>query len=180
MILSYIYCFLFWVGRWYLLSTCVCTDPYLYLFSLLIVECSKRAVVFNSTATLASLHYSGYQGELMLLAWTESSSSCLDALKFRHVLAFIYFSFLDTLRLLIWDRCSCDDDFQILGIIIVVEFLEVIELVFINEFKSSALLSIDIILKCWVLYWLVRSHSRISVGATRGSNWVMTNLVSEH
>ena len=40
------------------------------------------------------------------------------------------------------------DDFQILGIIIVVGFLEVIELVFINEFKSSELLSIDIILKC--------------------------------
>ena len=32
------------------------------------------------------------------------------------------------------------------GIIIVVEFLEVID--FLNEFKSSALLSVDIILKC--------------------------------
>ena len=37
---------------------------------------------------------------------------------------------------------------RFLGIIIVVEFLEVIELVFINEFKSSALLSVDITLKC--------------------------------
>ncbi|TMW80329.1 hypothetical protein EJD97_021325, partial [Solanum chilense] len=45
---------------------------------------SKGTVVFNSTATLASLHYTGFQGELMLLAWTGSSSSCLDALKFRH------------------------------------------------------------------------------------------------
>ena len=63
--------------------------PYFYvLFSLLIVECSKRTVVFNSTATLASLHYTGFQGELKLLAWTGSSSSCLDALKFRHGLAF--------------------------------------------------------------------------------------------
>ena len=34
-----------------------CTDPYLYVFSLLFVECSKRTVVFNSTATLASLHH---------------------------------------------------------------------------------------------------------------------------
>ena len=67
------------------------TDPYLYVSFLVIVECSKRTVVFNSTATLASLHYSGYQGELMLLAWTGSSSSCLDALKFRHGLAVFAF-----------------------------------------------------------------------------------------
>ena len=60
----------------------------------------------------------------------------------------MYFSFLDTLRLVFEDRCSCDDDFQILGIIIVDEFLGVIELVFINEFKSSALLYVDITLKC--------------------------------
>ena len=65
--------------------------------SLLFVEYNKRTVVFNSTATLASLHYTGFQGELTLLAWTGSSSSCLDALKFRHRLAFIYSSFLDTL-----------------------------------------------------------------------------------
>ena len=26
-----------------------CTDPYLYVFFLLIVECSERTVVFNST-----------------------------------------------------------------------------------------------------------------------------------
>ena len=66
-----------------------------------------------------------------------------------------------------------------MGIIIVVEFLEVIELVF-NEFKSSALLSVDIILKCEGLDWLVRSHRRVSVGASRGPIWVVTNLVSEH
>ena len=67
-----------------------------------------------------------------------------------------------------------------MGIIIVVEFLEVIELVFINEFKSSALLSVDIILKCYGLDWLVHSHRRINVGASRGPIWVVTNLVSEH
>ena len=55
------------------------------------VVTSKRAVVFNSTATLVSLHYSGFQGELKLLAWTGSSSSCLDALKFGHGLAVYVF-----------------------------------------------------------------------------------------
>ena len=64
-----------------------CTDPYLYVFSLLFVECSKRTVVFNSTATLASLHHVRFQGELLFLAWTGSSSSRLDALKFWHGLA---------------------------------------------------------------------------------------------
>ena len=70
-----------------------CTDPYFYVFFLLFVECSKRAVVFNSTVIQASLTTSEIQGELMLLAWTGSSSSCLDALKFRHGLAFTCFSF---------------------------------------------------------------------------------------
>ena len=78
---------------------CFVLTPTFMFSSYLIVECSKRAVIFNSTATLASLHYSGFQGEIMLLAWTGSSSSCLDALKFRHGLAVMYFSFLDTLRL---------------------------------------------------------------------------------
>ena len=66
-----------------------------------------------------------------------------------------------------------------MGIIIVVEFLEVIELVFINEFKSSALFYV-IIGKRLGLDWLVRSHSRISVGARRDPIWIVTNLVSEH
>ena len=72
--------------------------PTCIFLSFLFVECSKRAVVFNSTATLASPHYTGIQGELMLLAWTGSFSSCLDALKFRHGLDFTCFSFLDTFR----------------------------------------------------------------------------------
>ena len=72
-----------------------CTDPYLYVFLLLFVECRKCAIVFNSTATLASLHHAKFQGELKLLAWTGSSSSCLDALNFRHGLAFTSFSFLE-------------------------------------------------------------------------------------
>ena len=78
--------------------SCFVLTPTCNCFSLLFVECSKRAIVFNSTATLASLHHVGSQGELMLLAWTGSSSSCLDALKFRPGLAVYYFSFLDILR----------------------------------------------------------------------------------
>ena len=70
---------------------CLVLTPACICFLDLIVECSKHAVVFNSTATLASLHYTGFHGELMLLAWTGSSSSCLDALKFRHGLAFYLF-----------------------------------------------------------------------------------------
>ena len=44
------------------------------------------------------------------------------------------------------------------------------------SFKSSALYSVYIVLKCWGLDLLARSHSRISVGATRGSFWVVTNI----
>ena len=36
------------------------------------------------------------------------------------------------------------------------------------SFKSSALISVYIELKCWGLDWLVRSHRRVSVGASRG------------
>ena len=69
-----------------------------------------------------------------------------------------------------------------MGIIIV------IELVFINEFKSSALLYVDITLKCYGLDWLVRSHRRVSVGASRGSDLrrdklgirALGSLVSSH
>ena len=31
-----------------------------------------------------------------------------------------------------------------------------------------------IMVECWGLYWLVCSHSRISVGATRDPFWVVT------
>ena len=135
---------------WPMISTqypCLYWPPTFMFSSLLFVECSKHAIVFNSTATLASLHYSGYQGELMLLAWTGSSSSCLDALKFRHGIALCIFSFLETLRFSNWSRCSCDDDFQILGNNRC-WILEVNGLVLFNEFESSALFTVDIILKC--------------------------------
>ena len=69
-----------------------CTDPYLYLFFLLIVECSKRSVVFNSTATLASLHRVRFQGELLFLARIGFSLiHILMTLKFRQG-PFVYLS----------------------------------------------------------------------------------------
>ena len=79
---------------WSMISTqylCFVLTPTCMFLYLLFVECSNRAVVFNSTATLASLHYTEFQGQLMLRAWTGSSSSCLDALMFRHGLAFYVF-----------------------------------------------------------------------------------------
>ena len=52
----------------------------------------------------------------MVLAWTGSSSSSLDALNFRHGLAsYVVLAFR---ILLVWSFdhiCSCGDDFQILG-----------------------------------------------------------------
>ena len=99
MILSDIYCFLFWVDRWYLLSTCVCTYPYLYVFFLLIVECSKLTVVFNSTATLARLQHNQISGWAIVPSsdWILSFASwCLEVRTW--TISFTYFSFLDTLR----------------------------------------------------------------------------------
>ena len=66
---------------------CFVLTPTFMFSSCLFVECSKRAVMFDSTVTLASLNTPDLQGELMLLAWTGSSSSSLDALNFRHGLA---------------------------------------------------------------------------------------------
>ena len=79
-----VYCFLFWVGWWYLLSTCALYWPLVVISSLLFVECSKRTIVFNSTATLASFNHVRFQGELLFLAQTGFFLSCLDVLKFGH------------------------------------------------------------------------------------------------
>ena len=66
---------------------CFVLTPAFMFSSCLFVECSKCAVAFDSTVIQASLTTSEIQGELMLLAWTGSSSSSLDALNFRHGLA---------------------------------------------------------------------------------------------
>ena len=58
MILFDIYCFLFWVGRWYLLSTSVCTDPYLYVSFFVIcgVQQTYRRLQLNRNSSQSSLH----------------------------------------------------------------------------------------------------------------------------
>ena len=72
--------------------SCFVLTPTFMFSSLLFVECRERAVVFNSTVIQACLATSEIQGELMLLAWTGSSSSSLDALNFRHGLAsYVFF-----------------------------------------------------------------------------------------
>ena len=73
---------------------CFVLTPTFMFSSCLFVECSKRAIVFNSTVIQVSLTISEIQGELMLLAWTGSPSSSLDALNFRHGLAsYVFLAF---------------------------------------------------------------------------------------
>ena len=88
---------LFSILSWPMISTqypCFVLTPTFMFSSCLFVECSKRAIVFNSTVIQASLTTSEIQGELMLLAWTGSSSSSLDALNFRHGLAsYVFLAF---------------------------------------------------------------------------------------
>ena len=68
-----------------------CTDPYLYVSSLLFVEWSKRTVVSNSTATLASLHHVRFQGELLFLGRTRFSHiHVLMSLKFGQGLSLLF------------------------------------------------------------------------------------------
>ena len=75
---------------------CFVLAPTFMFSSCFFVECSKRAVAFDSTVIQASLTTSEIQGELMLLAWTGSSSSTLDALNFRHRLgSYVFFLLLE-------------------------------------------------------------------------------------
>ena len=104
MLLSDIYCFLFWVGRWYLLSTCVLYWPLLVFVFLLFVECSKRANNFDSSATLARLQHNQISGWAIVPSsdWILSFTSwCLEVRT--RTISFTYFSFLDTLSLVIWE-----------------------------------------------------------------------------
>ena len=88
---------LFSIWSWPMISTqypCFLLTPTFMFSSCLFVECSKRAIVFNSTVIQASLTTSEIQGELILLAWTGSPSSSLDALNFRHGLAsYVFLAF---------------------------------------------------------------------------------------
>ena len=73
--------------------------PTCIFFSFLTVECSKRAIDFDLSATLASLQHIKIQGELLLLARAGFFPSSLDVLKFGHGHPFTYFSFLILLDL---------------------------------------------------------------------------------
>ena len=73
---------------------CFVLTPTFMFSSCLFVEYSKRAIVFNSILIQVSLTTSEIQGEIMLLAWTGSSSSSLDALNFRQGLAsYVFLAF---------------------------------------------------------------------------------------
>ena len=73
---------------------CFVLTPTFIVFFLFIcgVQQTCRRLQLNRNSSQSSLHR--IQGELMLLAWTGSSSSSLDALNFRHGLAFYVFKFL--------------------------------------------------------------------------------------
>ena len=65
--------------------------PTCMFLSLLFVECSKRTVVFNSIATLASIHHIRFQGELLFLSRTGFSLiHVLMSLKFGHGLSHVF------------------------------------------------------------------------------------------
>ena len=94
---------LFSIFSWPMTSTqylCFVLTPTCMFFSLLFVECSKRTVVFISTATLAILHHVRFHGELLFLARTGFSLiHVVLSLKFGHDLSLVFvFSFLDILR----------------------------------------------------------------------------------
>ena len=99
MLLSDIYCFLFWVGRWYLLSTCVLYWPLLVFVFLLFVECSKRANNFDSSATLDRLQHNQISGWAFIPSsdWFFSFASWFLEV-WTWTISFTYFSFLNTLR----------------------------------------------------------------------------------
>ena len=68
MILSDLYCFLFWVGRWYLLSTCVLYWPLLVCFLFIIcgVQQTYRRLQLNRNSSQSSSH--------QILGWSKASS----------------------------------------------------------------------------------------------------------
>ena len=106
---------------------CFVLTPYFYVFFFVIcgVQQTCRRLQLNRNSSQSSLHRISGWANASCLDWIFLFMSwCLEIPAWTSF--FTYSSFLDTRRLVIWDRCSCDDDFKILGIIIVVEFLEVI------------------------------------------------------
>ena len=98
MIWSDIYYFLFWVGRWYLLSTCVCTDPYLYVSFFVIcgVKQTCRRLQLNRNSSQPSLHRISGWANASSLDWIFFfMSRCLEVPAWTSI--FVYSSFPDTL-----------------------------------------------------------------------------------
>ena len=102
----------FYVIIWYILLSilswpmiptqylCLVLTPTCMFLSLIFVECSKRAIDFNSTATLARLQHNQISGWAIVPSsdWILSFTSwCLDVRTW--TISFTYLSFLDTLRL---------------------------------------------------------------------------------
>ena len=100
MILSDIYSYLFSVGRWYLLSTCILYWPLLVCFSLVIcgVEQTCGRVQLNSNSSQSSPRQISEWAIVPSSEWI-LSHSCLDVLEVRTwTISCICFSFLDILR----------------------------------------------------------------------------------
>ena len=100
MMLSDIYYFLFWVGRWYLLSTCVCNDPYLYVSFFVIcgVQQTYRRLQLNRNSSQSSSHRISGWAKASSLDWIFFFMSwCLEVPTWTSFL--FMFSFLDTLSL---------------------------------------------------------------------------------
>ena len=96
MIWSDIYYFLFWVGRWYPLSTCVCTDPYLYVSFFVI--CGVQQTCRRLQLNQSSLHRISGWANSSSLDWIFFFMSwCLEVPVWTSFL--FMFSFLDTLSL---------------------------------------------------------------------------------
>ena len=93
-----IYYFLFCVGRWYLLSTCVCTDPYLYVSFFVIcgVQQTYRRLQLNRSSSQSSLYRISGWANASSLDWIFFFMSwCLEVPAWTSFLFIL--NFLDTL-----------------------------------------------------------------------------------
>ena len=97
-----IQCILLSILSWPMMLThylCLVLTLFCMFFSLLFVECSKRVIDFDSTATLARLQHNQISGWAIVPSsgWILSFTSwCLEVRTW--TISFTYFSFLDTLR----------------------------------------------------------------------------------
>ena len=100
MILFDVYCFLFWVGRWYLLSTRALFWPLLvcFLFVICGVQQTYRRLQLNRNSSQSSSRQISGWAIVPSSDWILSFTSwCLEVRTW--TISFTYFSFLNTLRL---------------------------------------------------------------------------------